>query len=209
MIDFTTRTVDFDTPLKRRRLYLILIGFSILVGCSDRRESETKTSTAFDPAVAQLVPSGIALDRHILESVPIKPRTEDDPVAAQLSTSPTSAAVGEGFELSVVLRIAPGYEIHSSDVSAPLIPTLLKLELPPGFTAFDEWESPAPVRSIRPDGGSVYFGEAKFLRKINISNDTEPGDYLLACSVSYQACNSRQCLRPVESLLSITMSISP
>lgn len=182
----------------------------MFVGCDLRPAAVAKSSKVLDSPAAQVEPGNeIRLDRRKLEPEPFKPWSEEDPVVARLITSQENANLGEAFELSVVLILDPDYEIYSLDASAPKIPTLLELELPPGFTAIDEWKSPTPVRSFNPGNESVYLGEAKFMRKIHISSGTEPGDYLLVCSVSYQACNSRQCLRPIRSVLSITMTVSP
>ncbi|MFO0912062.1 MAG: hypothetical protein U0795_03835 [Pirellulales bacterium] len=129
-------------------------------------------------------------------------------MAARLITSTERVRAGDVLELVVVLTVDPGYEIYSLDASAPKVPTALQLQLPAGFTALQDWESPAPVRSLNPPGHAVHTGESRFVRQIRVAEDAEPGEYLLACSVSYQACDSRQCLRPVESTLSVAVSVT-
>ncbi len=139
---------------------------------------------------------------------PRKPRSDEDPVSMHLSVASEALRAGETVEVTVTLGIDTGFEIHSLTAVPPKIPTRLELELPMGFTAVEEWRASAPVRSYNPGGGAVYVGEAHFKRRIHVAADAKPGDYLIACAVSYQACNSRQCLRPTESQLSIAVSIS-
>jgi hypothetical protein len=209
MIDCTGRIFDSDSASEKRWLCSVILGFAMLVGCDLRPEAVTESSKVPASPAAQLEPGiDIGLDRHALEPEAIKPRSKEDPVEVRLSILRENAIVGEALELVVVLSVAPGYEISSRDALTPKIPTILELGLPPGFIAMDEWESPTPVRSFNSEGASVYLGEAKFRRKIHILSDTEPGDYVLACSVSYQACNSRQCLRPMKAMLGVRVSVT-
>jgi hypothetical protein len=138
-----------------------------------------------------------------------KPQTAGDPVGVQLKVSEGEYHPGHSFEVSVVLRVAPGYEIHDLDSPPPTLPTRLDLELPAGFRALGEWSVPEPVRSQMPDGHPVYMGEAAFTRKVGIADNVEPGQYRLNCSIRYQACNIRQCLAPKECHLSAAVSVQP
>jgi hypothetical protein len=131
-----------------------------------------------------------------------------DPVTTRLSVSKEKLIVGENFEITVDLGVKSGYEIHSIDASPPEVPTQLELELPAGFSVMEDWRSPSPIRSLKPGGGWVHVGENQFVRKIHVAADSIPGEYSLACSVSFQACNSWQCLRPTKSLLNVKISVS-
>ncbi len=181
----------------------------MLIGCERQPKAVTESSQVLDSSASQLKPVGdINLGDYRRETAVIKPQSNEDPVGVHLSISQENAMVGEVFELVVVLSVDPGFEICSRDASAPKTATVLELELPTGFTALDEWESPTPVRSFNPEGASVYRGEARFRREIQVANNIEPGDYLLTCTISYQACNSRQCLRPMSVAMGLTAAVS-
>ena len=79
--------------------------------------------------------------------------------------------------------------------------------MPAGFEAIEDWSDPASVRSQLPDGHMVYAGKATFTRKVRIGKGVAPGQYAMSCLFSYQACNARQCLRPVESRLRVSLNI--
>jgi hypothetical protein len=217
MIDRTMLLSNFIVSSLARYISTAIIALCMFPGCDHRPEAANESlpvaanesSKHGDASAEPLeVEPDIKLTEQTLKTEPTKPRSEEDPVIASLSVSQENLIIGETFELTVVLNVDSGYEIHSLDASPPKIPTLLELEVPPGFTALEEWRSPAPVRSFNPGGGSVYLGETNFVRKIHIATDAKPGDYLLACSVSYQACNSRQCLRPMKTQLSVKLSLS-
>lgn len=181
----------------------------MLIGCERQPQAVTETPQVLVSAAVVFKPGGeINLGEYRQETAAIKPQSKEDPVGVHFSFERKNAIVGEVFELAVVLSVDSGYEIYSRDASAPKIPTVLELELPTGFTPLDEWESPSPVRSFNPEGASVYRGEAKFRREIQIANNIEPGDYLLTCTISYQACNSRQCIRPMKVVLGLRAAVS-
>lgn len=208
MIDCTCGISDRTPPLRGKTLRLVLIGTFVLAGCGARQESITRPE-ALDPPVSQSNPApGIKTADPTPVPDSIKPRGDEEPIQARLSASPRRLRPGETLECSVVLNVAAPYEIHSLDALPPLFPTRLELELPSGFTVIDDWKSPVPDRSLLPDGQLAYRGEVKFVRTIRVSDDTEPGDYPLVCSVSYQACNSRHCLRPIKTSLKFTLSVA-
>jgi len=139
----------------------------------------------------------------------IKPRTAEDPVAVRLVVSRGSANIGDTLEISAVLTIDPGYEIQALECTPYKMPTRLGVDFPPGIVALEEWQSPTPQHTPTSGGHTVYSGEVRFTRKIRISERAQPADYLLNCSVSYQACDSSMCLRPAETELAIKISVSP
>tara|TARA_R110002073_G_scaffold75697_15_gene184672 strand:+ start:502 stop:1143 length:642 start_codon:yes stop_codon:yes gene_type:complete len=209
MINTTHRTCGFEASHRCKPLWLFLIVFFLLVGCGHRPETATNLSRVPEPAVSR----SDSTNDNQLEPPPaapefIKPSSEDDPVEVRFAASKRDVRVGESFDVSVAFSIDPAYEIHSMDASAPQIPTQIELELPVGFTAVEDWDAPAPVRSLNPGGQSVFTGEVEFVQTIQVSNEIEPGDHQLICSVSYQACNSRRCLRPTKSVLTIELTCS-
>lgn len=201
------RLFDFITASKISWLCTAFVGCAMLAGCNLQPPAAEETKPV-DSAAEQFVPENNSqLHGQTQKPEPVKPRSDEDPVRASLSVTPEKVSVGETFKVAIELNVDPGYEIHSLDASPPQVPTLLELQLPPGFTAIEKWVSPAAVRSFNPSGESVFLGESKFVREIQVSRDTQPGDYLLACAVSYQACNSRQCLRPINAVVSVKISV--
>jgi len=128
----------------------------------------------------------------------VKPRTDADPVGAEVDVDRQMIRAGEVFELSVTLNIAPSYEIQDRHAPPPAIATSVELKPPAGFQAAGDWSSPQSVRSQWPDGHSVYVGEARFTRQVRVEKQVKAGEYKLDCAVRYQACNDRYCLPPIS-----------
>ncbi len=135
-----------------------------------------------------------------------KPRTDDDPVIAALRVE-DRVRPGREFEVSVVLDIAPGYEVRTLDAAPPASPTKFTLQLPPGFELAGEWESPKSERSMGLDEHQVHAGEAEFSVDVRVGDDVPLGDQELFCRVGYQACTAEQCLRPVEHELRVRVGV--
>ena len=193
--------------------WILFAGIFGVMGCGEtaRPLDEPPNAAAVpqeNPAESEEEPSSAA-KANLPAIVSEKPRTAGDPVGVQLILSESEFRRGTTFEVSVVLRVSPGYEIHDLNSPPPTIPTRLDLELPARFRALGGWSAPEPVRSQMPEGHRVYMGEAKFTREIWIGEDIEPGEYRLNCSIRYQACTSRQCLAPKECQLLATVSVRP
>lgn len=207
MIISIPKTFAFAASRRSKPLWLHLAIFLLPVGCDFRPDTVVNPSKVPEPAVVNMES---ATDNQLDSKPPapefIKPTSEDDPVEVRFRASKRDVQLGESFEVSAVFSIDAAYEIHSMDASAPQIPTRVELELPEGFTAIEDWDAPAPVRSLHPGGQSVFTGDVEFVRTIQVSDEIEPGDRQLICSVSYQACNSRQCLRPIKSVLTIKLT---
>lgn len=137
-------------------------------------------------------------------SVPV---TNERPVGLELRTIPATVALGATFELEVRMRIRAGYEIHTLEETPPGVATQLECQLPPGMEFQGEWSVPDAVPSLRPDGHGGYQGEVGFRRTVQVTPDAVAGEYRVACTASFQACNDKVCLRPVKVALSIPMSV--
>ncbi|MEM8666272.1 MAG: hypothetical protein AAGG48_02065 [Planctomycetota bacterium] len=185
---------------------------SFLIGCDN--ESRTGSLPQSDSAVEEDPPKADTNRQQTAESgstqsSSVKPSSKDDPLSAKLSVLNPSVQVGESFELSVVLTIERGYEIHDREVSPPFFPTKLELELPQEFECVGDWQAPDPIRSAKPTGGRVYVGKVIFKQQICVSKSAAPGTHLLSCKVSYQACDAVRCLSPIDSELSIVVPVVP
>jgi hypothetical protein len=158
-------------------------------------------------AAGRLSPADPAAEPASLPST--KPRSDADPVAATLQTSSARVRAGDTFEVSVVLVVAPLYEIHPLSAPPPDVATRLELSLPTGFHPVDEWSEPATVRSERPGARGAHAGGVTFARTIRIDDDVPPGPYGVTCSIRYQACDARQCLPPTSFTLLTSVSVEP
>ena len=182
-----------------------LLGF---VGCSEPVDSRVESPSLAMPhpsTVVKPAESVAKLDETDVRSV--KPRSADDPVAVSFRAPKNALRPGDTFEVSVDFEIALSYEIHDRNAPPTAVSTMIELDLPAGFEAIEDWRDPTSIRSELPDGHMVYAGKATFTRKVRIGNGVAPGQYELSCLFSYQACNSRQCLRPVESRLRVSLTI--
>ncbi len=187
---------------------VILVGLLGLVGCSGPVDSRVESPPLAMPQPTTIVQSTESVDElDEVEIKSVKPRSADDPVAASLRVPENALHAGEPFEVSVDFEIAMSYEIQDRNAPPPAISTLIELDLPAGFEAIEDWIEPTSVRSALPDGHMVYAGKATFTRKIRIRDGVAPGQYALTCLFRYQACNARQCLRPVESRLNVSLTI--
>lgn len=191
--------------LKRSILLVWLLG---LVGCGEPVVSRVEPPPLAMPqpsTAVQPTESVAELDEADVRSV--KPRSADDPVAASFSVPQNALRAGDTFEVSVDFEIALSYEIQDRNSLPPAVSTLIELNLPAGFEAIEDWSDPTSFRSELPDSHMVYAGKATFTRKVRIGNAVAPGQYALSCLFRYQACNARQCLRPVESRLAVSLTI--
>jgi hypothetical protein len=129
------------------------------------------------------------------------------PVHCRLELPDAAVSRGNDFELAVLIAIDPPYEIYDLGARSPAVATSLTLKLPPGFHASQSWSVPKTVPSASPTAHPVYAGQVRFTRGIRIDPTCEPGGYQLGCSVTYQACTARQCLRPAQCALSAEVEV--
>ena len=154
-------------------------------------------------------PAATPTSATVPEVTSVKPSTDADPVAASVTVAPRRLRAGETFVVSVVLDVGPGYEIYLHDAPPPAVPTQLKLELPSGIRTTGPWSVPSSVRSESPSGHRVHVGETRFTRTIRVDDGVQPGEHLVACVITYQACNARLCLAPVTSKLAAGVWVAP
>ncbi|MEN6407328.1 MAG: hypothetical protein ABFC77_12765 [Thermoguttaceae bacterium] len=147
-------------------------------------------------------------------SVPASPNLQSKkhasvatPVTGTLRLANAATQAGDELELSVLLEIAPLWEIDPLKASLGSAATQLRLNLPPGLSAVGEWQSPEPFVSGMSGGHPGYGGEVLFTRRLKSSPQMPAGKYAILCSVAYQACNEQQCLQPAEMELKTVVEI--
>ena len=144
-----------------------------------------------------LAASGLAQPPTVL----IDPVNETDAVHAG-----TTARVG----LDVVLD--PGYHVNSeAPLDDLLIPTVLRLDPPEGFTlegvAFPEAILLDQVGVDEPL--AVFEEEFTIGAALRVDAALAPGDYTVPGTLRYQACNDRMCFNPTNAPVEFALTVAP
>lgn len=135
-------------------------------------------------------------------------RVAGEPVTAILKLSPSSAKSGDTLTLSVILQIAPTWEIHPLDSTADDgAATQIELTLPDGLKSDEPWQAPEPGRSAMPDGHPAHAGEVVFTKTVLVTPAATAGEHDLRCRVKFTACDERRCLRPMPVDLTVPLRI--
>lgn len=173
--------------MKRDYLYLHLLLCLLAVAGCDTQEM----TAAPDPQAAQAS----------------EVTAEGTHVSASLRLSQTEVRRGEQVELSVELSVAPMWEIHTLDAQPAVSATRLDVTTPPGMKMTGEWSEPTTSRSMGPSGQGVYIGRVVFTRKLEVDSQAAIGGHEVSCSVGYQVCNDRQCLKPEVLSLAVPLAV--
>jgi hypothetical protein len=142
-----------------------------------------------------------------LEVQSIEHRIEGKPVAVTFRSTRGPRKIGDQVDVSVTFKIAPLWEIRTRNAIPEIAATRIELKLPAGIEPKGDWQSPPSTRSISPDGHSAYTDEATFKRTLVVTEAARPGEQLLQCIVTYQACNERQCLPPTSAELHVPLHV--
>jgi len=197
-----------ETRLTAASLIGLLIGLG-LCGCNpliDSAKSRQPMKVVLEPApIPMPIESARKIEQPVVES--IKKPSEGDPVTTTLRIPANALCRGDTFEVSIDFDIPLFYEIQIRNALPPAVGTSIELRLPVGFEAVEDWDAPSAVRSESPGGHLVHVGSARFVRRVRIADQLTPGLYSISCSFRYQACNERQCLRPVDAWLQASLTI--
>jgi thiol:disulfide interchange protein len=169
--------------------------------------------------VKHLLPVATAL---LLLLAPAAAFAQGDPVPVTLEAKASKSAVtpGEQFAVAVVIDHAPGWHVHTNTPEAPpgvdpdnLIATTIALTPPPGVVVWPTHWPLARVEQVAvgPKGPvpyKVFSGRSVAYLPVQASADAVPGSNLeFKITVSYQACNDRTCLLPVEEELRLSLPV--
>ncbi len=135
--------------------------------------------------------------------------TPENPVSAFLYANRINVRPGETFEVILELKIDAPWELHDLAATPQGHPTSLTLSLPESFETNSDWIAPKSTRSQRPEGGGSYSGTCRFTRTVLVRDSTSSGVFPLSCSIEYQACEARKCLRPATVQLSGEVTVIP
>lgn len=124
----------------------------------------------------------------------------------------TAYAAGEPALITAQVKINSGWHVNANPPTFPyLIPTTLELALPAGWPA-PRVEYPAPKKqkfAFEEELLAVYDGDAAILARFAVPAGTADGTYPVAAKLTYQACNDRQCLPPVDTAATLELKVGP
>jgi hypothetical protein len=137
-------------------------------------------------------------------SVPEPTRTE--PVTARMQASRETLRAGDAFELLVRVRIAGEHHIYAlNSAQKPFIPTTLKLVMPDGVEATEDWSAPQPGQGK--DGEKIYTDTILFRRPMKLRTGVHDDKLSFSGELRYQACTGELCWPPGTIALSTTVSV--
>ncbi len=129
-----------------------------------------------------------------------------------LSVDRTAYDPGSPAKVAALVSIEHGWHVNSHKPSFEyLIPTVLDLQLPPGWAAGTVVYPAAKLKvfSFEPKPLAVYDGDVVVLAEIKLPKGVAKGTYPVTAALRYQACNDSQCLPPVTSKAEIRVKVEP
>jgi len=125
-----------------------------------------------------------------------------DVVKSLAYTSFEPVARGKDFQIAVVLKIRDGYHINARKTTLDyLIPTDLKVDVPPGFKAGEVSYPEGTMKTFafaKAESLNVYTGTVILRLKVTTPADAALGTQHIPLKLRYQACNDSVCLPPVR-----------
>lgn len=138
----------------------------------------------------------------------------EDPEKADLAVlaDRTAYEAGTTARISAQMTIESGWHVNSHKPTFEyLIPTVLDLELPPGW-ADETVQYPQPEMqtfAFADQPLSVYDEEVFLLADVRVPAGAPAGKVPVTAALRYQACNDTQCLPPVTTRKEVVLTIGP
>lgn len=129
-----------------------------------------------------------------------------------LHTDRTSYEAGATARVAALVTIESGWHVNSDKPTFEyLIPTVLNLELPPGWEEEKVRYPPAETQTFAfaDQPLSVFDGEVVIEAEVRVPENASAGPVPLQASLRYQACNESQCLPPVTVKSEVELRIGP
>lgn len=151
------------------------------------------------------------------------PSSAQDDVKVEVSAIAAKSTVrpGDQVPVAVIFDHAPGWHVHPNKPIVPPewgdfapIPTLITPAPTPGVTfGVIQWPQTHTamvdfIGSGKPVAYQVYEGRAIAYLPIMIDAGVPEGELILPITLSYQACDDRQCLLPEEATLEVRFNVS-
>jgi len=155
----------------------------------------------------------------VLFAVVVQARAQvPQPVKVATAWSHDAVAPGQTVALAVVFDIDEHWHVNAPAALLPpalnfLIPTTVGLpDPPPGVTVGDA-QFPAPHTVTvsytgQPESLPVYEGRTIVHVPVTVAPDAAAGELALVVRVRYQTCDDKQCLRPTNLTLPVTLKVS-
>jgi thiol:disulfide interchange protein len=129
-----------------------------------------------------------------------------------LAADRTAYEPGATARLGALVTIAPGWHVNADKPTFDyLIPTVLELQLPAGWTAASLRYPKAKMQTFAFETQplAVYDGEVAIVAEVQVPAGTAPGKVPVAAVLSYQACNDSQCLPPTTAEAKLEIAVGP
>jgi hypothetical protein len=179
----------------------------MLVGCDLADKKPTwREAAASTKQPAEEVLSDEPQPKPVASEV-VKRMSADDPVEVRV-TANSQVKAGEKLVMTVAFEVDAGYEIQSFRSKAPKQPTKIDFKLPAGLALDGELQKDAPKRSKVPGNGLCYSGHFECKQVVQVvSTSQASAEQVIECSVSYQACDDKKCLRPARLVLKLPIKV--
>jgi DsbC/DsbD-like thiol-disulfide interchange protein len=132
------------------------------------------------------------------------------PVAASIESEIKELRPNGSFNVSVRVRIDPGWHIYAVDKPAGIASrTSLQIQVPEGIERAGEWVIPeASLNTALPgDVSFTYDGLVAFQCPLRVAADAAPGEKTIRCLLEYQACARFSCRPLTEAVLVTTVRV--
>jgi thiol:disulfide interchange protein DsbD len=119
---------------------------------------------------------------------------------------------GSTVRLALKVTLAEGFHVQSNQPRDPtLIPTVLAIDPPVGVTAIEAVFPRAIDFKIEgsPEPLAVFEREFVIGARLKIDAKQTPGDLVIPARLRYQACDDKQCFRPMTADVSWTVRVVP
>jgi len=127
-----------------------------------------------------------------------------------LEADRTAYEAGSPARVAAMVSIEREWHVNSNKPTFDyLIPTVLTLELPKGWTPARLSYPPDQMKTFAfaDQPLAVYDGDVVILADLQVPAGLSPGSYPLLGSLRYQACNQSQCLPPVTTQAEIQLTV--
>ncbi len=117
---------------------------------------------------------------------------------------------GESIKAALEVKLQEKFHVHSNKPLDPLlIPTVLKVEPPAGFTlAGTAYPEPVMLKAqFQTEPLAVFEEHFTLGALLNVGADVAPGSYTIPASLKYQACDDEKCLPPKTLKLEFTVNV--
>ena len=129
-----------------------------------------------------------------------------------LNADRTAYEAGSAARVAALVSIEREWHVNSNKPTFDfLIPTVLSLELPEGWTPDQIHYPPAEMQrfAFADQPLAVYDGDVVIVADLEVPAGAAAGTYAVRGSLRYQACNDSECLPPVNTEAELQLTVGP